>query len=51
MDIFKENFYIKKKIPNNVINDLCKLCFQNYRASLITITITITNNLFRHMVQ
>ena len=28
MDIFKENF------PNNVISDLYKLCFQNYRASL-----------------
>ena len=28
MDIFKEN------IPNNVINDLYKLCFQNYRVSL-----------------
>ena len=28
MDIFKENF------PNNIINDLYKLCFQNYRASL-----------------
>ena len=29
MDIFKENF------PNNVINDLYKLCFQKYRESLI----------------
>ena len=29
MDFFKENF------PNNVINDLYKLCLQNYRASLI----------------
>ena len=29
MDNFKENF------PNNAINDLYKLCFQNYRASLI----------------
>ena len=29
MDIFKENF------PNNVTNDLYKLCFQKYRASLI----------------
>ena len=29
MDIFKENF------PNNVINDLYKLCFQKYRALLI----------------
>ena len=29
MDIFKEDF------PNNVINDLYKLCFQNYRAPLI----------------
>ena len=29
MDIFKENS------PNNVINDLYKLCFQKYRASLI----------------
>ena len=29
MDIFKENF------PNNVINDLYKLCFQKYRASSI----------------
>ena len=28
MDIFKENF------PNNVINDLYTLCFQNYRASI-----------------
>ena len=28
MDIFKENF------PNNVINDLYTLRFQNYRASI-----------------
>ena len=27
-----------KKNPNNVINDLYKLCFQNYRASLIIIS-------------
>ena len=27
--------YLKKKIPNNVINDFYKLCFQNYRVSLI----------------
>ena len=27
--------HLKKKIPNNVINDFYKLCFQNYRASLI----------------
>ena len=31
MDIFKENF------PNNVINDPYKLCFQNYRASIVNI--------------
>ena len=30
MDIFKEN---------NVINDLYKLCFQNYGASLIEVVI------------
>ena len=27
-----------KKNPNNVINDLYKLCFQNYCASLIIIS-------------
>ena len=31
-----QNMDIKKKIPNNVINDLYKLCFQKYRASLIS---------------
>ena len=32
------NYGHLKKIPNNVINDIYKLCFQNYRASLIIIS-------------
>ena len=32
MDIFKENF------PSNGINDLYKLCFQKYRASIVNVS-------------
>ena len=37
MDIFKENWHNFSKFPKNVINDLYKLCFQNYCASLIKV--------------
>ena len=39
------NYEHLKKNPNNVINDLYKLCFQNYRASLIIISSYKKNDL------
>ena len=44
MDIFKENF------PKNVINDLYKLCFQNYRASIVNIYYIKKNKLHRSLL-
>ena len=39
MDIFKENSDNFSNFLKNVINDLYKLCFQNYCASLINVVI------------
>ena len=39
MNIFKESTHNFSKFSKNVINDLYKLCFQNYCASLIYVVI------------
>ena len=39
MDIFKENSHNFQNFLKNVINDLYKLCFQNYCASLVYVVI------------
>ena len=43
MDIFKENWHNFSKFPKNVINDLYKLCFQNYCAWLIKVVMKRNN--------
>ena len=44
MDIFKDNSNNFSKFLKNVINDLHKLCFQNYQI-LVTSTTYSTNTL------
>ena len=51
MDIFKENLHNFSKFPKNVINDLYKLCFQNYCASLIKVVMKRNNlNYINHFL-
>ena len=43
MDIFKEIRLVFQNFPKTVINELNKLCFQNYGASLIKVVMKRNN--------
>ena len=52
MDVFKENPHIFSKFSKNVINDLYKLCFQNYCTSLTKVVMKRKNlNCINHFLE